>query len=159
MQNTKQPTKKKTEADRQKLLAYICAEYGIPYPDKDFRHTLEHINNGTKKYLQAPIRYETLLDMFEHYKPELEELRIQNKTSGREFETAHKILIYDLEVILSKYADYVAEMETRQARAAEYAAYIKKRTSPEGRAYSEALKRAQANLLANINKSNGGKTV
>lgn len=103
----KLPTKKQTEADKKALLSYLSSEYGVTYFNKYFIFRLEHIHEGTLKNLHVPIPYSTLLDMFRHYKRELEKQRIYNKTISRSFAGQQRILDYDLAIILCKHSDYL----------------------------------------------------
>lgn len=103
----KLPTKRQTEADKKALLYYLSDEYGITYFNKFFVFKLEHIHEGSLKNLFMPIPYSTLLDMFRHYKRDLEMQRSYNKSKGKVFSDQQGLLNYDLHIILSKHSDYL----------------------------------------------------
>jgi hypothetical protein len=103
----KLPTKKQTEADKKALLSYLANEYRIAIFNKPFVFKLEHIHEGSLKIQFAPIPYSTLLDMFKHYKRDLEKQSIYNKATGKKFSDQHGVLNYDLAIILNKHSDYM----------------------------------------------------
>ena len=114
MQLKKLPTKKQTAIDKKALLSYLSGEYGMTYFNKIFAYKLEHIHEGTLQNLQVPIPYNVLLEMFKHFKNELNKQRICNRKKGKTFTDKQAELNYDLAIVLSKHSDYLQAVESKK---------------------------------------------
>ena len=115
----KLPLKKKEIKDKKELLSYLSYEYGITYFIKTFVYKLDYIHNGSLQNLQVPVTYDVLLDMFKHYRQDLNKQRIYNKSLGKIFSDKQGQLNYDLAIVLSKHSDYLLMLEEDRARAEE----------------------------------------